>query len=441
MATVPYPALPGAFGTNPSVTAALRSDAFILAMFFSLLLIGGDNMAIRVGGMTLRLVFPVLMLAFAFLFQRVGGNAAINRPLAFLFFALATAAATSVMASLDPVKSIGYTIWVFFDFFVIVTLTYNLAKLYPPALTLKLWFVIYRIHAVLLLLELIRNIAVTHTALRPHLWFYETSFLAIFMTGYFGSALFLLLRNGKSWLGDFLLSLVAMLALTSATGLFAMLLAVLLNFIVARQRVILLLVTVTLFAAFLGTLYFFFRDTVYYRLAGGFLLDGDSFSAMIDMITGRSGNRWIRAVVAWDAFLHHPWLGVGIGGDSAYMGATPFPASVAGYLRPWMELDQGEPFTNITLEVAGTMGMAGLIPFFGILTYTVISFARAIRGGDTEAAAFLIGFFAIFLALQFESTFLRYYLWTNLGLGLGVLAQKGSLPGLQAMDLREPAPA
>ena len=420
--------MPGGTGRDASIFTALKSDSLLLSVFLSLLLIGGDTIALRVGGMTLRIVFPLLMMSFAFLFQRIGGGARLDRGLSFLFFLLAVAAAASVVGSLDPVKSVGYTIWVFFDFFVIITLTYNFAALYPPALTLKLWFLIYRIHAVLLLVELMRNLLFSHSRWRPHLWFYETSYLAIFMAGYFGCALFMWLRNGKPYLWDFLLSLVAMIALSSATALFALLLAVLLNFIVARQRLLLLLATLLLFAGFLGILYLFFRDTIYYKLAGGFLLDSNDLASLFGAVLGRSGDRWVRAVVGWNAFLRHPWLGVGIGGDTAYMGASPFPDSVAGYLRPWMELEQGQPFSNIVIEVAGTMGVAGLVPFFGIILYAVYSFTGAIRSGKTEASVFLMSFLAIFLALQLESTFLRYYLWTPLGLGLGVLAQTRKRP-------------
>lgn len=433
--------IPGGTGHDESILTALKSDPFILSMFLSLLLIGGDVIAVRVGGLTLRVVFPLLMMSFAFLFQRIGGRIALDRRLTILFFVLALAAAASVMGSLDPVKSVGYTIWVFFDFFVIITLTYNFAALYSPALTLKLWFLIYRIHAVLLLAELMRIVFLQHSVVRPHLWFYETSFLAIFMTGYFGAALFMLLRSGKSYLWDFLLSLVAMIALSSATGFFAMLLAVALNFIVARQRVRLVLVTLLLFAVFFGTLFLFFRNSNYFKSVGGFLLNGDSLTSMFNLVLGRSGNRWIRAAVGWDAFLRHPWLGVGIGGDTAYMGASPFPESVAGYLRPWMDLDQGQPFNNILIEVAGTMGLAGLVPVFGILVYAVISFTKVVRGRQTEAAAYFMSFFAIFLALQFESTFLRYYLWTPLGLGLGVLAQTKKPPMTKPTQVPLQAPA
>jgi O-antigen ligase len=106
-----------------------------------------------------------------------------------------------------------------------------------------------------------------------------------------------------------------------------------------------------------------------------------------------------------------------------------------------MDLDQGQPFNNILIEVAGTMGLAGLVPVFGILVYAVISFTKVVRGRQTEAAAYFMSFFAIFLALQFESTFLRYYLWTPLGLGLGVLAQTKKPPMTKPTQVPLQAPA
>jgi O-antigen ligase len=400
-------------------------------MFFSLLLIGGDLIALHAGPLTLRVVFPLMMVCFAFLFQRIGGHIVFDRPLAFLFFLLSVAAAASIQSSLDPVKSIGYTVWVLFDFFIIIGLVYNFAKLYPPELTLGMWFLVYRIHVVLLYLELMRNIVFRHSLERPHIWFYESSYLAIFMAGYFGSALFMFLRCGKPYRRDFIISILGMLATTSATGFFAMIFAVALNFLVARQRTKLLLVTALCLGGFLGILYLFFQNTIYYQLVGGFLLSGHGVSDIYNLVLERSGNRWIRAVVGWNAFLHHPWLGVGIGGDSAYMGASPFPAGVAGYLRPWMELDRGQPFCNVFVEVLGTMGIVGFVPFVGILLYAAWQTIKTLRDRHhfaLAAIAFFMGFFSTLLALQFDGTMLRYYLWSPLGLALGVMGQMRSAP-------------
>ena len=118
----------------------IRADLFVLAMFFSLLLLGGDLIAIQAGGLTMRLVFPLLMAALGFLYLQRATAITFPLGLSALFFLLAIAGAISTINSLAVVKSIGYTIWIFFDFFVIIMLCYNLARLYSPEKILSLWF-------------------------------------------------------------------------------------------------------------------------------------------------------------------------------------------------------------------------------------------------------------------------------------------------------------
>jgi O-antigen ligase len=415
----PQPATP-----FQSVLALMRGNSFILAMFFSLLLIGGDRVALKAGGLTLRVVFPLLMTAGAFLFMQLGGRIKMDRTLCGLFLMLALAGAVSIFNSYDPTKSIGYTIWVLFDFFVIITLCYNLARGAPSRDVLYLWFLIYRIHVALILFELCRNV-LHHTAtVRPYIWFYETSYLSIFMSAYFGASLYLLLREGRRHLLDFSLSTLSLVVISSATGLIGILLAVALNFLLARQRWKLMTISVVIFALFVTIVWLFFQNTQYYQLMVGFFLS-KKFS--FELILNRSGNRYIRALVGLDAFFRHPWTGIGIGADATYMSAQPFPAYVMAYMRPWMNLEAGQPFCNIVIEILGTMGIAGFIPFAGIMVYAVLAMIRNARDKllfDPVAMAFFVGFFCTFLALQLEGTFLRYYLWAPLGLALGVTARR-----------------
>ncbi len=399
----------------------IASEPFLIFTALSLLLVGADLLAIKLAGLSMRLVFPVLMLAFAFMYMRTD-RILLLPGLAFLFMSLAIAGALSTLGSYDAVKSVGYTVWVLFDFFIIITLAFNFARKAQPEGVLSLWFLIYRVHVLLLLCELGYNLLYGDMG-RPHVWFYESSYLAIFMTGYFGAALYMFLRHGRVWSLDLALSFVGLLATTSATGIFGMVFAVLLNFVLARQRLLLMAVASTIATAFAGALFLFFKDTVYYNLVLGFLVQ-DEFS--IDLILSRGGNRVIRALVGWDAFLHHPWTGIGIGGDAAYMDRHPYPELAWQYIYSWTDIDTGQPFSNIVIEVMGTMGIAGLIPFLGILAYAARGLFQALRrrhAASPAAIALFVGFFSIFLALQFESTFLRYYLWSPLGLALGLLWQ------------------
>ena len=207
----------------------MRDDPFVLTMFLALLLIGADTVGIQLAGLNLRVVFPLLMAAFGFLYLQRANAIAMPVGLSALFFLLAIAGAISTINSLAVVKSVGYTIWVFFDFFVIITLCYNLARLYPPEMVLSLWFLVFRIHVVLLLCQIALNLAQGHLQ-RVSLWFYEPSYMAIFLIAYFGSALYLFLSVGRKYAFDLFLSLLVMAATASATGLFGIAFAVLLNF-------------------------------------------------------------------------------------------------------------------------------------------------------------------------------------------------------------------
>lgn len=398
----------------------VKRDGFVPVIFAALLLLGADQLAIKVGGLSLRLAFPMLMLSWCFLYYQMKGEIYFDRTLAWLFYVFAFVGACSSFRSFDSTKSIGYTIWVLFDFFVIIGICYNFARNYQPKIVLSIWLSVYRLHAILIFLELGYGLT-THNLSRPKLWFYETSYLAIFMSGYFGAALYLYLRRKSEYRFDFLLATAAIVTTTSATGMFGVVFAVALNFLIARQRVKLVLGTLVLATLFFGTLYLFFQKTVYYQLMIGFLLGGDDAFHLLLM---RGGNRVIRALIGWQAFLQHPWLGVGIGGDAAYMGQTMVPEAAREYLTKYSNVEVGQPFCNIFIEVLGTTGILGFIPFAGIILHSIAKFASQLgKPSNLESTTFFIGFFSILLSLQLDGTVLRYYLWSSLGLALGVMAK------------------
>ena len=425
---------------NATLSQALKRDPLVQFVFLSLLLLGGDRIAINTGGITLRVVFPIMMTAWGFLYLNFEKEITFNKVLCVLFFLFATAGALSVVKSYAPGKSVGYTIWVLFDFFVLISLFYNFAKNYSAKLTLSIWLFVFRIHTALIVLSTIWGLA-THTLNRPRLWFYEPSYLAVFMSAYFGSSLYLLLSKGRKYWLDFALSVLALLIITSATGIFGVLFAIALNFVVARQRLKLLLGSALLMTLFFGILYYAFRNTGYFFLVASFLSEQNT----LHLILQRGGDRYVRALIGWDAFLKNPWTGIGIGGDEAYMHITPYPEAAWEYVHPWTDPRQGEPFCNVIVEILGTTGILGFIPFSGILLYaawSMIAWGKR-HAPPPEAVAFLVGFFSTFLAMQLDGTVLRYYLWSPLGLGLGIIAQMQDAKARRAAEVGSlvPSPA
>lgn len=417
----------------------LRTDPFILAMFLSLMIIGGDRFALQMAGLSLRAVFPLLMVSLGLLYMLRANAITFPAGLGALFFLLAIAGAVSTLNSMVVVKSLGYTIWVFFNFFVIILLCFNLARLYEPQKILSLWFLIFRVHVFLVIGEIVLRLAQGQLE-RPYLWFYEPSYMAIFLSAYFGGALYMFLRVGRSYALDLTLATFVLLITASATGMFGMVFAIFFNFLIARQRMKLLLWSLALGGTFFALLYIFFSESLYFRLIAGFFLQGDN---ALEIILDRAGNRWIRALVGWNAFTHNPWTGIGIGSDTAYMDATPLPEYSQKYIHPWTDTS-GQPFCNIFIEVLGTMGLVGFVPFCGILGYSAWQAIRLQRDNHPMAPVamtFLMGFFCSILAMQLEGTMLRYYLWSPLGLAFGVIAQMRARPPHSDPILRQPEPA
>jgi len=431
----PFPPVSISDGIN-AVRHLLWRDPFVLLLFLSLLTLGSDELAIRLGGITLRVAFPIIMTAFAALYIRQSGNIAFDRHLSILFCLWTISALASTFQSYQPAKSLGYTAWLLFNFFFIIGLGYNFSRNYGPKLALALWFLVFRIHAALVFLELI-FFAARGIFVRPSLWFYEPSYLAIFMIAYFGSALFMLLREGKAYRFDFLLAAATMLVISSATAILAIFLATLLNILIARQRLKLILWATSAIAAFLFLLHTFFASTSYYALVAGFLLGEGN---IVQLILGRGGNRVVRAYIGLEAFQQHPWLGIGIGADAAYMERSPIPEEAATYVKTWINVAEGQPFSNVIIEVLGTTGLIGLIPFTAIVIYAAGRMLQQIRKRTSpETVAFFVGFFSIFMALQFESTVLRYYLWSPLGLALGsIVYNRIAAAGQHGNALQQP---
>src|SRR6185437_2911043 len=118
----------------------------------------------RVAGLSIRLAFPALLVSYLFLYVQMKKEINFDRTLAWLFFSFALAGACSAFRSYAPTKSIAYTVWVLFDFFVIIGICYNFARAYTPRTVLSVWLSVFRIHAVLIFLELLWGFATHHPA-------------------------------------------------------------------------------------------------------------------------------------------------------------------------------------------------------------------------------------------------------------------------------------
>jgi hypothetical protein len=265
-------------------------------------------------------------------------------------------------------------------------------------------------------------------ASRPHLWFYEPSYAAIFLGGYFTSALYLSGCGKRRWL-DVCLGAIGLLFLGSATAIAAMAVGVAIAIIATPMRIRIFAASAAAVSTLLTAGFLWFSQSRYFYLVFGFATKLFSVKGLT-LVTGigellllRGGNRVVRAMIGIDAFIHHPLLGIGIGADKKYISTQPFSPQIMHYLRMPTVGDfnpSGLPFTNIFVDILGSMGIVGFIPFAGILGYVIFSI---IKTKDFHARALLLAFVAMIVLLQMDGNFLRYYLWMPVGLGLGVISR------------------
>lgn len=71
---------------NVTLSQALKRDPLIQFVFLSLLLLGSDRIAITAGGLTLRIVFPIMMTAWGFLYLNFEKEITFNKVLSVLFY-------------------------------------------------------------------------------------------------------------------------------------------------------------------------------------------------------------------------------------------------------------------------------------------------------------------------------------------------------------------
>ena len=418
---------PTQMGWIPRIRAldALRYP-LAAAIVLSLVFIGGDRIAVVVGSFNVRFVtFPILAtFLLAICYSR--GAIHLNRTLTVLFLLLLICSALSIPNSVSPRRTIAYTIWMGFTFFVIVPVFYNLARHLRPMRAYRLWIYAMRFSSLLLLCELPLRLVNPDLFFyfpgpRPHIWFYEPSYAALHFSAYFTLALYLT-TQGRRWaFPDALLSFFALLALISLTALGGVLVAIGVCLGVSRYRGRLMLAIALAGTVLTSAVIYFLSDSPLFTLMFGFLL-GQELDALIFALIDRGGTRAIRFLWGWDAFLQHPWFGIGFGADQQYTGMTGMPAAAAEFMRPWHD-PFFNPFINPYIEAAATMGIFGLVAFALIPLYPLRKLWELWGRRDGPALlaiGSLLGFMVMFACLQIEGTFLRYYVWATFGFSIGL---------------------
>ena len=141
----------------------------------------------------------------------------------------------------------------------------------------------------------------------------------------------------------------------------------------------------------------------------------DDPSRYLNLFVLIDGNRLQRVMVAYDAFLMHPVLVIGIGALREY--------STKNFKLDSFDLDglSASDFstemnaTNVFMEVMAEPGIIGLVGFLVVLVFV----ARK----KFNMGIFLtlkISFFVTMISLLIESSYLRPYIWALYGIVIGI---------------------
>ena len=365
-------------------------------MFFTLACC--DLLSVKYGASTIRLFYVVCALLLPFYALRLKFPPSILSRGAFLFATLIPGA----LASIDVGRSMAYLLWILISIVVSYALVPQMLsdgfgsfrKIDRDALY-GLLRNVYRFQIVVALALYLAGFDE-----RPRFLYYEPSYFSISMSVYVNLVIHRWITERRGW-PDFLLLLLYVVTAFSGAFLIVLCVSMLLNLSVRRGMAVagFVLLTAAAFAVYV----------IYVEDLNTLLIRG-IFNGSVDFydILLRGGNRLSRFLVARDIFLQHPVLGVGIG---AFESATA-DGSVDVYNddTPWFSAD-GLPAVNIYMEILATTGLLGALGF-------LVFFWKPVRWiiGAGFASPIARSVACMLLVLNFESTYLRLYLWMALAI-------------------------
>ena len=355
---------------------------------------------IQVGSIHLRIA--QIFLPFLILFIK---KHHIEKKYIFLLFFLIFTAIPSIFVSSNSFKSILYLIWILYNSLFIFYFFYCLSKSSPLQI-LNSYINIVRVFILIsFLIFLINGFE------RVALLFYEPSFFVLFIIPFIAWIFF---SKSKNKIIDF--TLILMFYTFTKSALFLVIFTFI--FILWASYHIKL---------FLGFLIFILSILIFYEIKNFEFLNSDDINLRvlgtflsttegIEVLLFRGGNRWPRFLQSLDVAYANYLIGVGIG---AY---EDFQLAKGGYDYSDLEVNIpeedrgfGKPAVNVFLEMIATAGFCFLCVF---LYFISSCFSKRIF--KSQFRWFGIGVILIIVALQFESNFMRLYLWAFLGILLGL---------------------
>lgn len=397
-----------------------------LLMLFNMIIIGGDRLSFKVGGMTIRLVQITLLITFALMF--IERKVFLKKIWLFIPFLVANIISTVFS---DYFKTgVTYIIWTIYNYVFVFSLFYSWCKSKSKEWIIDFWLVSFVIQGIYVVFQYIIGLnkindpffpmQVHLDVYRPAIWFYEPSYLATYFSVYLSMAFYLYLSTGKNkYLLNTIFSSFCLLIISSSLGYLSIVLifgtGMVINILITRKlNIKRLLTSIGSFGCIFIILNFV--DPNMFDVFLGRMIPGASHQSVVsdDDVVNRLENSSIGSasggrITAWKdtlvVFKDNPIVGVG-------------PNAYSQYTKG------GFPPSNVTLEILANLGAIGFITFCIFILGIIISSIKSITRNEQMAIAVIFAIIIFGLVLQANQNYLRLYMWMHLGLLLSLSNQK-----------------
>ncbi len=326
----------------------------------------------------------------------------------------AVACLPSVLFSSNQGKSMGYVLWIIFNY-ISISVVYRHLILKDKDQALIGIRDSYRLQIILGALLYFSGIQ-----FRAQVLYYEPSYFALSLTPYIVLIFSRYLKGGVkegnkneyTSLIDIFFIIVALYTTKSANMIFVFIIAALVLSLYGKGKFKKLIVMGAMCAvAWVG--FSWYSENNNDLISETFQNIANSAN-LFDAAMDRTGNRWPRAQLTYDTAMHTFW-GVGIGNFKEYTTITYLPkfTGMTDYLSPLAN----EPI-NIYFEIAATCGWIALFVWL-IWHFKLLTEANRDKSGAPIIVCSLI---VAMLALFLESNFMRPYYWMLIGMVMGQIS-------------------
>jgi hypothetical protein len=381
--------------THAATDASMRKSRW--GLHLALLAAGADLSGIDVGGTSVRLAWVLLPVA-AFMIRRSRVD---------MYWLLATLLLVTIhvlasIGSMAPLRGIVYSGWIIFNYILLFRPGINAAR----QLGSEVWQVVIVSGRIQIIGGLLLVAAGVHD--RAQFLYYESSYMAIGLIPYVFASIYLSRRRALD-IG----LIVVLLASNQSASLALVLIVAFVGWLVREGlswQSVSVIAAVPLFAVGMAMRALSDPLSANYNIVK-YLVDNGINWELVKVALERGGNRVPRIEAAWRIAQEFPLLGIGPGNYVDFSLSRNF-SDLSGGLAA---LDpSGVPAVNVVVEACTNAGVIASAILIVVFLYMLRRTLKLRDGGVRRTVLGIL--FATAITLQFESNYLRAYVWLSFGL-------------------------